>query len=1317
VPLGGYVGSHRSFGFFSGCAAEELIICPLIISVWLMASGLASWSQRAKEVVATGSLFLKIHFPDELPVSRCREEIGATIAKHPVVIVCGDTGSGKTTQLPKIVLALGRGGDGKRIGCTQPRRIAATSVARRVATEMEVELGREVGCQVRFDDRTDREVTRIKFMTDGILLAETRRDPDLLEYDTLIIDEAHERSLNIDFILGYLHRLLERRTDLKVVLSSATLDAGSFAKFFGGAPVVSVEGRTYPVEDIFQIAEHDREPLVEQVGRALNELSSLDPLGDTLVFLPGEREIRDCADWLGGKKFFRTLVLPLYARQAGAEQEAIFRPIAGQRRIILATNVAETSLTIPDIRFVVDSGLARVSRHDPVSDIQRLQIEPISQASARQRRGRCGRVGPGVCVRLYAEEDFASRPEFTTPEILRSNLAGVVLQMEHLGLGDPLLFPFVDPPQPKRIAQAYRVLEEIGAIHKKGKHIALTKVGETLARLPLDPRIGRILVGARDEGCLAEGLVIAAALTVPDPRERPQDKQQAADEAHARFRDARSDFTGWLKLWHGITEVSASSGNQLRRFCERSFLNHRRVREWGQLHRELRQTLRELRWALPDAKAAFSDPADTYHEPLHRAILAAIPSHIGMNLGKKLGYQGEGGRAFFVFPGSGVFASSPAWVMAFEKVETAKLYARNVAMFDPGWMEKVAPHLCRYRYNNPHWVAEQGAVYGEERVLAFGLPVVEKRRIHYGRVDLVVARRVFLLEALVLGNTKSPLLALAHNRATLIEAEKLEHKVRRRGGLLHPTAVEDWYGEKLPATICTQKEFEQWVASAPPGILDFTLEDCLSEIPGGLVLEDYPNTVASPEGEVEFALSYLHMPGDSADGICIEIPLIELPALPAWYGDWLVPGWLGEKTGVLLRCLHKDLRTLLPSNREVADDFVADWAGYVPEVSLIEALIDTLRETYGVSVSEESFSLDRMPEHLRMRFVVVDDQGRVIGESRDLTDLQERLAGKLRDRFAKVAKGRFDRSGLTSWSFGDLPEEYALDHRTPGFPRLYDAGNRGVGLRLWPTRAAGDCQHRRGVAALFEKVSVGTTRRLTELLEGGNPRPKTPANTLPRPTAAPSLEGFASLAAAFGGSAVPAKQSSGASGKKVVPNQGAATWTRENLWLLDQLGASPGRALMDLRRRLLGDQLGCPLTKSAWDEAVEGTEIAIWDQVGIALDQLRRILGVAENVGSLLGRKDPGFEESLADAREQFQSLFAPGWLLTDDFTRSLIDIQGLEMRLTRMFGSAPGKDAAKLAEYRKAINRDQNGAALSACQGHCEACPVGLSQGDRRCI
>ena len=509
---------------------------------------------------------LNISYPEALPVSQQRAVIREAVERHQVVIVCGDTGSGKTTQLPKIALELGRGQKGQRIGCTQPRRIAATSVARRVADELKVELGKEVGYQVRFDDRTDRDRTAVKFMTDGILLAETQGDPNLRNYDTLIIDEAHERSLNIDFILGYLHRLLPKRPELKVIVSSATLDAETFADFFGGAPVIQVEGRMFPVEDVYHPPLHSRERMADQVARSAEWLAQLDPLGDTLVFLPGEREIRDCADLLEGRRYPGTVVLPLFARQAGNDQQAVFKPMRSKRRIILATNVAETSLTIPDIRSVIDSGIARMNRYDPVAGIQRLQIEEVSKASARQRRGRCGRVAEGICVRLYDEEDFATRSDYTDPEILRSNLAGVVLQMEHLGLGDPLKFPFIDRPQPKRISQAYRTLEEIDAIRKGGKRTELTEIGRALARLPLDPRVGRILVAGHDEGCLREALVVASAVTIQDPRERPQDKQQQADQAHAPFRDKRSDFTGWLNLWYAIEATKRSSQNSLRRF-------------------------------------------------------------------------------------------------------------------------------------------------------------------------------------------------------------------------------------------------------------------------------------------------------------------------------------------------------------------------------------------------------------------------------------------------------------------------------------------------------------------------------------------------------------------------------------------------------------------------------------------------------------------------------------------------------------------------------------------------------------------------------
>lgn len=1252
---------------------------------------------------------MKIAYPEDLPVSRRRDDIHEAMASHQVVIVCGDTGSGKTTQLPKIALELG-GGDresGRRIGCTQPRRIAATSVARRVAEEMEVALGAEVGYRIRFENRTS-ETTAIKFMTDGILLAETRGDADLRQYDTLIIDEAHERSLNIDFILGYLARMLPRRPDLKVVVSSATLDAGAFSEFFNGAPVVEVEGRAFPVEDRYQPPLDEHERLAEQIGRAVEDLAALDRLGDTLVFLPGEREIRDAADLLEGRKYRDTLVIPLYARQASKEQQAVFNPIRTKRRIILATNVAETSLTIPGIRFVVDSGLARISRHDTGSGIQRLQIEAISQASARQRRGRCGRISEGVCVRLYSEEDFEERPDYTDPEILRSNLAGVVLQMEHLGLGDPLRFPFLDPPQPKRIAQAYRVLEEIGAVLKKGNRIDLTEIGQELARLPLDPRVGRILIAARDENCLAEGLVVASALAVQDPRERPREKQQAADEAHAAFRDKRSDFTGWLNWWFGIHEAGGRSGNSLRRFCRKNFANYRRVQEWLNLHRELRTTLKRMKWDIPPPNKTLSDPADTYSEPLHRALLAAIPSQIGLNQGKKLGYKGARNTTFHLFPGSGIFGSQPSWAMAFDMVETAKLYARNAAMFDPGWFEKVAPHLCRYRYGNPHWVAEQGAVYGEESVIAFGLPVVEKRRVHYGRIDRKVARGIFILEALVNGNTRAPIPVLKHNRDTLAAAERLEHKMRRLGGLVHPDSVVSFYEDRIPDSVCTQKEFEKWAAKQPDGTLDFSLEDCLLPQREPIEVDDYPDALISPDGHSEFELSYLHNPSDAADGITATIPLVELPHLPEWFGEWLVPGWLGEKVAALVRCLQKDLRTMLPSNREVVEGFLEAWEAYEPACGLLEALRDFLSEACGVEVSSNAFDLERVPDHLRMGFRIVDDEGKTVGEGDRLTDLQERLAGRVRDRFAEVAKGRFERTRIGSWSFGDLPEQVELDRHTVGFPRLYDPGDDLPAMKLWGDRRCSEFQHRLGVAKLYRATSRERTDRLLEVLFSRSARPAAPRKAKPAPIA--SNDKFGSLAAAFGESRnpkTPPKTVSEAEGRTLPARQtGLAP---EEAMLLSGVGPEPGRNREDLLRRVLVDVLDGPLGKEDWDRRREEADETLFDHAASVCGTVSKLLGAVERVAGLVGGDEAGYEESLADAKEHFAALLAPGWLLQDSLRERLIHFQGLETRITRMLGAPPLKDLQKLERYQsEAAGLWRN---ESPCE--CGQCPRAVANAD----
>ncbi|MEM7599958.1 MAG: ATP-dependent RNA helicase HrpA [Verrucomicrobiota bacterium] len=1255
---------------------------------------------------------VKITFPDQLPVSRRREDIREALAKHPVVIVCGDTGSGKTTQLPKIALEMGRGVEGRRIGCTQPRRIAATSVAKRVADELQVSLGKEVGYQIRFEDRTDKKTTAVKFMTDGVLLAETRNDPNLRQYDTLIIDEAHERSLNIDFILGYLHRTLERRTDLKVVISSATLDAGSFSDFFGGAPVIEVEGRTFPVEDQFQPPLDDREPVAEQVARAVEDLAELDPLGDTLVFLPGEREIRDTADLLDGRNYAGAMVLPLFARQAGKEQQAVFKPSPSRRRIILATNVAETSLTIPDIRFVIDSGLARVSRHDPGSGIQRLQIEEISKASARQRRGRCGRVSEGVCVRLYDEDNFADRDEYTDPEILRSNLAGVVLQMEHLGLGDPLEFPFVDPPQPKRVSQAYRVLDEIGAVQQKGRHVELTQCGRALARMPVDPRIGKILVAAKEEGCLLEALIVASALTVQDPRERPKEKQQAADEKHAKFRDKRSDFTGWLRLWYAIQEERRGSTNRLRRFCQKNFVNFRRVQEWLNLHRELRDSIRSMKWELPAKDKWLTDPEDTYSEPLHRAILSAIPSQIGMHQGKKMGYKGARNSVFFLFPGSGIFGSAPAWVMAFEMVETAKLYARNAAMFDPGWFEKVAPHLCRYRYSNPQWVKDQGAVYGEERVMAFGLPVVEKRRIHYGRIDRAVARNVFILEALVNQNTRAPMTALAQNRETALAAERLEHKMRRLGGLMHPEAIVAFYEDRIPPDICTQKDFEKWVVAKSGGFIDFSLEECLLPQQEPIQVEEYPDTILSSDGETEFALVYLHNPSDPGDGISVEIPLVELPHLPDWFGEWLVPGWLEEKVSALLRCLRKDTRTLLPANREVVDAFLDSWAGYDPACSLIEAIIDFLENGYGMTISLASFELERLPEHLSIRYVILNDKRKQIAEGKDLSALQTELSGQVKARFQSVSRGKFQQQRIGSWSFGDLPEEVELDRHTVGYPRLYDGGQELPSMRLWPSASCAEVQHRLGVAKLYEVTHQEMIKRLLSELFRSTPVAQSSLPVKTKKTAPSKSSNFGSMAAAFG--EVETKEKSTPPSKTAAPAKAKpdtmSFLTADEAWLLSKLGLEPERNRDDLLKRIISDELGTPITRAEWEEKAALLDTILFERASGICSKVSKILEVAGRVGALLDSREAGYEDSIQDARDHFARLLSPGWILSSDLTILAVHFQGLEMRLTRMLGAPPIKDFQKVERYW-----DESASIWQEeLQCECGQCPEALVQSEQ---
>jgi len=1253
---------------------------------------------------------MKITYPDALPVSRHRDEIGRALLDNQVVIVCGDTGSGKTTQLPKIAIEAlravaaksGRKPDPKerppRIGCTQPRRLAATSVASRVAEEMSVEVGKEVGYQIRFQDRTSKD-TLVKFMTDGILLAETQGDPSLKQYGCLIIDEAHERSLNIDFILGYLHRILPKRPELKILISSATLDANTFSEFFSGAPVVSVAGRTFPVEDEYMPAESMREPLSQHVCRAAEYLGQTDHLGDTLVFLPGEREIRECADVLEGRLGKRATILPLYARQAGNEQQQVFKPTPNRRRIILATNVAETSLTIPDIRSVIDTGIARVNRFQPGSGIQRLQIEKISQASANQRRGRCGRVSEGICVRLYEEEDFIARKEYTDPEILRTNLAGVVLQMEHLGLGAPQNFPFLDPPQPGRITQAYRTLEEIGGIRKLTKkdapetdhRWALTAIGRTLARLPLDPRVGRILIAAKDENCLREGIVIASALTVQDPKERPQDKQAQADQAHAQWKDKRSDFTAWLRLWQAIETAKKSgkgSTNSVRRFAKANYLNFRRTLEWINLHREIRSVLRDLKWKLPNEKDPMPDPEGSYSEGLHKAILAAIPSHIGMHQKQKgKGYKGAKNAEFWIHPASSLKGTSPGWVMAFEVVETARLFARNIATFDPKWFEKVCPHLVSYRHSAAQWNEDQGAVYGEERVTAFGLVLEAGRRVHYGRLRPVEAREIFIWEALVHGRTKHLLPGLAGHRDMRDRIERMEHKLRRRDGLIFPESIFAFYNERVPADCFTVKNFERWVNGIDPGDFVLSIDDCIVPQTQEITDDGFPDELRGPEvnDSRSFPLTYLHgihEDEQDADGITVEIPIADLGNLPDWYGTWLVPGLLWDKVESLLRTLHKDTRRLLPSIPNVADDFLDEWENYLPQQSLTEALAAYLREHY--EILHADFDHDRILPYFHLRYRIHDDRGEILAAGRDLGTLKERLGERLQNRFESLSKSNpFHLDGITEWNFGDLPESIELDRSSTAYPALCDTGYS-CGLRVFATAGEAEWHHPCGLASLYQEAFHQIVSDLkTALSQPSSSAPTPKVSQSAAKSASDSDDGF-SLASAFGGAAQQKQSPSATAATR--DTRSAEFLSMDDLLQLKSIGRDPARHIDDLVglvvRRAFSDREALARSGIEFESDTDNLRPALFGAAEAICASLRELLASTRKILSNLDAADAVYQDSIEDAREHLNRLLRGGWLAEcepNEIGRITRYVRGLEVRITRMLGAPAGKDSDKM--------------------------------------
>jgi ATP-dependent helicase HrpA len=990
-----------------------------------------------------------ISYPPELPVSQRKDDIAAAIRDHQVVIVAGETGSGKTTQIPKICLELGRGVDGQ-IGHTQPRRLAARTVAERIAEELGSPLGQTVGYQVRFTDVSAGD-TLVKLMTDGILLAELARDRQLRRYDTLIIDEAHERSLNIDFILGYLRQLLPSRPDLKVIITSATIDPERFSAAFGDAPIVEVSGRTYPVEVRYRPLGDDGE-VGQAIGDAIDELSAEGP-GDILVFLSGEREIRDTADTLSGRD--RLEVLPLYGRLSAAEQHRVFQRSSGSftRRVVLATNVAETSLTVPGIHYVIDPGTARISRYSRGTKVQRLPIEPISQASANQRKGRCGRTADGVCIRLYSEADFESRPEFTEPEILRTNLASVILQMAAIGLGDIPAFPFIDPPDARNIADGLRVLEELNAF-SDGR---ITGLGRKLARLPVDPRIGRMILAADRNGCAREMLIIASALSIQDPRERPADDQQAADDQHRRFFDPDSDFTTYLNLWDYLTQRQRElSSSAFRRLCRAEYLNYLRVREWQDLQGQLQRLAGDVGVSVNSSSAE--------RTVVHVSLLAGLLSQIGMKpeplspgsavKGRRprAEYLGARNAKFAIWPGSALSRSAPDWIVAAELVETSRLWARTVARIEPEWVEPLAQHLVRRSYSEPHWEKKRGSAVALEKVTLYGIPLVTDRKVGYGRIDPAAARELFIRHALVEGDWQTSHRFFAENRRLLAEAEELEHRVRRRGLVVGEEELFAFYDARIPAEVISAQHFDTWwkkARRADPGLLTFKSSDLLSEDAALVSADSYPEiwTSESAAGP-SLPVSYAFDPGTAADGVTVDIPLSRLNQVNAAEFSWQVPGLRQELVTEMIRSLPKSLRRDLVPAPDLAREVVARLGA--PSGDLCDAVARELRSLRGVNVPRDAWDLDKLPPHLRIT-VRVTDGDRVVAEGKDVAELQHRLRPRLRAVLSRAAGG-LTRTGLTSWDFGALPAVFR-EGTVVAYPALSDAGQT-VDVRLFETAAA-----------------------------------------------------------------------------------------------------------------------------------------------------------------------------------------------------------------------------------------------------------------------
>ena len=975
----------------------------------------------------------KVSYPPQLPVSEKKDDIKAAIAGNQVVIIAGETGSGKTTQIPKICLELGRGVAGM-IGHTQPRRLAARSVCDRIAEELQCQVGNQVGYKIRFGDHTG-DNTFVKLMTDGILLAEIQQDRFLNQYDTIIIDEAHERSLNIDFLLGYFKQLLPRRPDLKLIITSATIDPQRFSRHFFNAPIIEVSGRTFPVETRYRPVSEQDDKDADQLQGIFDAVEELyrEPPGDILIFLNGEREIRDTADALEKLKLPHTEVLPLYARLSAAEQNRIFQSHAG-RRIVLATNVAETSLTVPGIRYVIDPGTARLSRYSYRSKVQQLPIEAISQASANQRKGRCGRVAAGICIRLYSEEDFNSRPEFTDPEILRTNLASVIMQMLALGLGDIAAFPFLQKPDSRFINDGIKLLEELGAIplQRDKTGLKLTELGKKLARLPIDPRLARMVLFAADNGSLGDMLVLAAALSIQDPRERPLDKQQKADQCHSRFADPDSDFASWLKLWQFLQEQQEQlSNNQFRRLCRQEFLNYLRVREWQDLTGQLSQLMQEQGYSINSQSAGY--------QAIHQAVLSGLLGQVGFK-DSEADYLGPRQTRFYVFPGSHLFKRKPKWVAAAEWVETSKLYARTLAKIEPEWIEPLAEHLVTRSYSEPHWEKKRGAVIAYEQVSLYGLVIVPKRAVLYSKIDPAVCHTLFIRAALVgqeLGTNEA---FLQHNQQLIDNVTALEEKSRRRDILVDEETLAAFYAERIPQWANNRIDFAKWwkkKRSEDASYLNFDPSSLFNRDASDITADKFPESWR--QGNLTLPLEYHFAPGEIDDGVSLIIPLALLNQLEDDGFDWLIPALRHELLVALIKSLPKQYRRNFVPAPNFADALMQSIA---PEQGkLLSVVTERLKRMSGVTIPEDAWDLTSIPAHLKLNFKVVDDKGNTLQQSRSLSLLQQGLQGEVQQSLSQVAEQGIEQDKLTQWSFGTLPREYVklqAGYEIKAFPALVD---------------------------------------------------------------------------------------------------------------------------------------------------------------------------------------------------------------------------------------------------------------------------------------